>query len=29
MPKEIVRRKLADFVLPLDKMAEEIIKIIS
>ena len=29
MPREIVRRKLADFVLPLDKMAEEIIKIIS
>ncbi|MGB9941298.1 protein-glutamate methylesterase/protein-glutamine glutaminase [Methanosarcina sp.] len=29
MPKEIVRRKLADFVLPLDIMAEEIIKIIS
>jgi len=29
MPKEIVRRKLADFVLPLDKMAEEVIKIIS
>ncbi|MDP4188589.1 MAG: chemotaxis response regulator protein-glutamate methylesterase [Bacteroidota bacterium] len=29
MPKEIVKRKLADFVLPLDKMAEEIMKIIS
>jgi len=29
MPREIVRRKLADFVLPLDKMAEEIIKIVS
>ncbi|AKB52989.1 Chemotaxis response regulator protein-glutamate methylesterase CheB [Methanosarcina barkeri str. Wiesmoor] len=29
MPKEVVRRKLADFVLPLDKMAEEIVKIIS
>jgi len=29
MPKEVVRRKLADFVLPLDKIAEEIIKIIS
>lgn len=29
MPGEIVKRKLADFVLPLDKMAEEIIKIVS
>ena len=29
MPKEIVKRNLADLVLPLDKMAEEIIKIIS
>lgn len=29
MPAEIVRRKLADFVLPLDKMAEEIVKIIN
>ena len=29
MPREIVRRKLADFVLPLDKMAEEIIEIVS
>lgn len=29
MPKEIVKRNLADFVLPLDKMAEEIIKIVS
>lgn len=29
MPKEVVRRKLADFVLPLDKIAEEIIKIIN
>lgn len=28
MPGEIVRRKLADLVLPLDKMAEEILKII-
>ena len=28
MPGEIVRRKLADFVLPLDEMAEKIIKII-
>ena len=28
MPGEIVRRKLADFVLPLDEMADEIIKII-
>jgi two-component system, chemotaxis family, protein-glutamate methylesterase/glutaminase len=29
MPKEIVKRRLADFVLPLDKMAEEIMKILS
>ncbi|RXA18736.1 chemotaxis response regulator protein-glutamate methylesterase [Methanosarcina sp. MSH10X1] len=29
MPKEIVKRKLADSVLPLDKMAEEIIKIVT
>jgi two-component system chemotaxis response regulator CheB len=29
MPKEVVRRKLADSVLPLDKIAEEIVKIIS
>ncbi len=29
MSKEVVRRKLADFVFPLDKMAEEIVKIIS
>ena len=28
MPGEIVRRKLADLVLPLDEMADEIIKII-
>ncbi|MDR7667142.1 chemotaxis response regulator protein-glutamate methylesterase [Methanosarcina sp. Z-7115] len=28
MPGEIMRRKLADFVLPLDEMAEKIIKII-
>lgn len=28
MPREVVRRNLADLVLPLDKMAEEIIKII-
>lgn len=28
MPGEIIRRNLADLVLPLDKMAEEIIKII-
>jgi two-component system, chemotaxis family, protein-glutamate methylesterase/glutaminase len=29
MPREVVRRKLADFVLPLDKMAEEIIQMVS
>jgi len=29
MPKEVVRRKLANFMLPLDKMAEEIVKMIS
>jgi len=29
MSREVVRRKLADFVIPLDKMAEEIIKIIN
>lgn len=29
MPKEIVKRNLADFVLPLDKMAEKIIKMVS
>jgi two-component system chemotaxis response regulator CheB len=29
MPKEVVRRKLADSVLSLDKIAEEVIKIIS
>jgi two-component system chemotaxis response regulator CheB len=29
MPREVVRRKLADFVLPLDKMAEEIIEMVS
>lgn len=29
MPKEVVRRKLTDFVLPLDKMAEEIVKMIN
>ena len=28
MPGEIVRRKLADFVFPLDKMVEEIIKMV-
>ncbi|BBL66115.1 MULTISPECIES: protein-glutamate methylesterase/protein-glutamine glutaminase [Methanosarcina] len=28
MPGEIVRRNLADFVLPLDKMADEIVKIV-
>jgi hypothetical protein len=28
MTGEIMRRKLADFVLPLDEMAEKIIKII-
>jgi two-component system chemotaxis response regulator CheB len=26
MSSEVIRRKLADFVIPLDKMAEEIIK---
>lgn len=28
MPREVIRRKLADLVIPLDEMAEEIIKIV-